>query len=91
VLTHFGGEFSIGARWNGSIRGYERNDGLVGVDTHDYYRDFAAAMRDIGYKAISAMSCAISFLRQMARRWASNTRTKARSSRSSSCGRSFNL
>jgi sugar phosphate isomerase/epimerase len=48
VLTHFGGEFE--RRADGSIRGYERNDGVVGPDTNQYYRDFAAAMRDIGYK-----------------------------------------
>jgi len=48
VLSHFGGEFERKA--DGSIRGFERNDGVVGVDTHDYYRDFVSAMRDIGYK-----------------------------------------
>jgi sugar phosphate isomerase/epimerase len=48
VLSHFGGEFE--RRPDGSIRGFERNDGVVGVDTHDYYRDFILAMRDIGYK-----------------------------------------
>jgi sugar phosphate isomerase/epimerase len=48
VLSHFGGEFERKA--DGSIRGFERNDGVVGIDTHDYYRDFVSAMRDIGYK-----------------------------------------
>ena len=33
VLTHFGGEFE--RRPDGSIRGYERNDGVVGEDTND--------------------------------------------------------
>jgi sugar phosphate isomerase/epimerase len=48
VLSHFGGEFERKA--DGSVRGFERNDGVVGIDTHDYYRDFVSAMRDIGYK-----------------------------------------
>jgi sugar phosphate isomerase/epimerase len=48
VLSHFGGEFE--RRPDGTIRGYERNDGIVGEDTHQYYRDFVAAMREIGYK-----------------------------------------
>jgi sugar phosphate isomerase/epimerase len=48
VLSHFGGEFE--RRPDGSIRGYERNDGVVGIDTNDYYRDFISAMREIGYK-----------------------------------------
>jgi hypothetical protein len=48
VLSHFGGEFERKA--DGSIRGYERNDGVVGVDTNDYYRDFISAMREIGYR-----------------------------------------
>jgi sugar phosphate isomerase/epimerase len=48
VLSHFGGEFERKA--DGSIRGFERNDGVVGIDTNDYYRDFVWAMRDIGYK-----------------------------------------
>ncbi len=33
VLSHFGGEYE--RRPDGSIRGYERNDGVVGVDTND--------------------------------------------------------
>lgn len=48
VLSHFGGEFERKA--DGTIRGYERNDGIVGDDTNQYYRDFIDAMREIGYK-----------------------------------------
>ena len=48
VLSHFGGEFE--RKPDGSIRGFERNDGVIGIDTNDYYRDFIAAMRDVGYK-----------------------------------------
>jgi sugar phosphate isomerase/epimerase len=47
VLSHFGGEYE--RRPDGSIRGYERNDGVVGIDTNDYYRDFVRAMGEIGY------------------------------------------
>jgi sugar phosphate isomerase/epimerase len=47
VLTHFGGEFERLA--DGSIRGFERNDGVVGEDTKGYYRDFVRAMGAIGY------------------------------------------
>ena len=47
VLTHFGGEFERLA--DGSIRGFERNDGVVGEETNRYYRDFARSMHDIGY------------------------------------------
>ena len=48
VLSHFGGEFE--RKPDGTIRGYERNDGIVGEDTNQYYRDFIDAMREIGYK-----------------------------------------
>ena len=48
VLTHFGGEFE--RRPDGSIRGYERNDGIVGEDTNTYYRDFVRAMAAINYE-----------------------------------------
>jgi sugar phosphate isomerase/epimerase len=48
VLTHFGGEFE--RRPDGSIRGFERNDGVVGEDTEQYYRDFVRAMNEIGYE-----------------------------------------
>ena len=47
ALSHFGGEFE--RRRDGSIRGYERNDGVVGEDTNTYYRDFVRAMNEIGY------------------------------------------
>ena len=47
VLTHFGGEFE--RRPDGSIRGFERNDGVVGEETNRYYRDFVRAMNEIGY------------------------------------------
>jgi sugar phosphate isomerase/epimerase len=48
VLSHFGGEFE--RRSDGSIRGYERNDGVVGEETNRYYRDFIRAMSEIGYE-----------------------------------------
>jgi sugar phosphate isomerase/epimerase len=48
VLSHFGGEFE--RRPDGSIRGFERNDGVVEGETNQYYRDFVAAMRDINYQ-----------------------------------------
>ncbi len=48
VLSHIGGEFERVA--DGSIRGYERHDGVVGGATNQYYRDFVAAMREIGYQ-----------------------------------------
>ncbi|WP_165073691.1 sugar phosphate isomerase/epimerase family protein [Paludisphaera rhizosphaerae] len=48
VLTHFGGEFE--RRADGSIRGFERNDGVVGEETERYYRDFVRAMNAIGYE-----------------------------------------
>ena len=47
VLSHFGGEFE--RRADGSIRGYERHDGVVGSETNQYYQDFVSAMREIGY------------------------------------------
>ena len=47
VLTHFGGEFE--RRPDGSVRGFERNDGVVGEETNRYYRDFVRAMNDIEY------------------------------------------
>jgi sugar phosphate isomerase/epimerase len=47
VLTHFGGEFE--RLPDGSIRGFERNDGVVGEETNRYYADFARAMNEIGY------------------------------------------
>lgn len=48
VLSHFGGEFE--RKPDGSIRGFERHDGIVQGDTNIYYRDFIRAMRDIGYE-----------------------------------------
>lgn len=48
VLSHFGGEFE--RLPDGSIRGFERNDGIVGEDTNRYYADFARAMAEIGYE-----------------------------------------
>ncbi len=47
VLTHFGGEFE--RRADGSIRGFERNDGVIGEETNRYYRDFIRSMNEIGY------------------------------------------
>jgi sugar phosphate isomerase/epimerase len=47
VLTHFGGEFE--RRADGSIHGFERNDGVIGEDTNAYYRDFVRSMREIAY------------------------------------------
>src|SRR5262249_5707925 len=47
VLSHFGGEFE--RRPDGSIRGFERNDGVVGEETNRYYRDFVRSMGEIGY------------------------------------------
>jgi hypothetical protein len=48
VLSHFGGEFE--RLHDGSVRGFERNDGVVGEDTNHYYRDFVRAMNEIGYR-----------------------------------------
>ncbi len=48
VMSHLGGEFE--RRPDGSIRGYERHDGVVGGETNQYYRDFISAMRGIGYE-----------------------------------------
>src|SRR3974390_1143499 len=48
VLSHFGGEFERLA--DGRIRGFERNDGVIGPDTNQYYKDFVTAMRGIGYQ-----------------------------------------
>ena len=48
VLSHFGGEFE--RRPDGSIRGFERNDGVVEAETNQYYQDFVAAMRAINYQ-----------------------------------------
>jgi sugar phosphate isomerase/epimerase len=48
VLSHFGGEFE--RRPDGSIRGFERNDGVVEGETNQYYQDFVSAMREINYQ-----------------------------------------
>lgn len=48
IMSHIGGEFE--RRPDGSIRGYERHDGVVGGETNQYYRDFVSAMRGIGYQ-----------------------------------------
>ena len=47
VLTHFGGEFE--RLPDDSIRGFERNDGVIGEETNRYYRDFVRSMNEIGY------------------------------------------
>jgi sugar phosphate isomerase/epimerase len=47
VLSHFGGEFE--RRADGTIRGFERNDGVVEGETNEYYRDFIRSMHEIGY------------------------------------------
>jgi sugar phosphate isomerase/epimerase len=48
VLSHFGGEFE--RLPDGRIRGFERNDGVIGPETNQYYHDFVTAMRGIGYQ-----------------------------------------
>jgi sugar phosphate isomerase/epimerase len=48
VMSHFGGEFE--RLPDGGIRGFERNDGVIGEDTRQYYTDFARAMRSVGYE-----------------------------------------
>ncbi len=52
VLSHFGGEFE--RLPDGRIRGFERNDGVVGMETRQYYQDFARAMREIGYEGYTS-------------------------------------
>ncbi|MGO8697301.1 MAG: sugar phosphate isomerase/epimerase family protein [Limisphaerales bacterium] len=52
VLSHFGGEFE--RQPDGSIRGYERNDGVIEGETNQYYLDFAAAMNSIGYEGYTS-------------------------------------
>jgi len=48
ILSHFGGEFERNA--DGRITGVDRIDGAVTGKTNQYYRDFARAMCEIGYK-----------------------------------------
>ncbi len=52
VLSHFGGEFE--RRADGSIRGFDRIDGVVAGDTNQYYRDFVRAMREIDYNGYTS-------------------------------------
>jgi sugar phosphate isomerase/epimerase len=47
VMSHFGGEFDRNP--DGSITGVDRIDGVITGETAQYYRDFARAMRQIGY------------------------------------------
>jgi sugar phosphate isomerase/epimerase len=47
VLSHFGGEFE--RRPDGSIRGFDRYDGVITGETNLYYADFARAMAEINY------------------------------------------
>jgi sugar phosphate isomerase/epimerase len=47
VLTHFGGEYE--RRPDGSIRGFDRYDGVITGETNQYYADFARAMAEIRY------------------------------------------
>jgi sugar phosphate isomerase/epimerase len=47
VLSHFGGEFE--RRPDGSIRGFDRYDGVITGETNQYYADFARSMADIQY------------------------------------------
>jgi sugar phosphate isomerase/epimerase len=48
VLSHFGGEFE--RRPDGSIRGFDRHDGIVQPgDTNQYYADLVRAVKRIGY------------------------------------------
>jgi len=48
VMSHFGGEFDRNP--DGSITGVDRIDGVVTGETNQYYRDFARAMHEIGYR-----------------------------------------
>jgi sugar phosphate isomerase/epimerase len=48
VLSHFGGEFE--RRSDGTIRGFDRYDGVVTGDTNEYYREFVNSMSAIGYE-----------------------------------------
>lgn len=47
VMSHFGGEFI--QRDDGKIIGLDREDGTIVGETNQYYRDFARAMKSIGY------------------------------------------
>ncbi len=48
VMSHFGGEFD--RHPDGSISGVDRIDGIITGQTNQYYRDFARAMHEIGYR-----------------------------------------
>jgi hypothetical protein len=48
VMSHFGGEFDRNT--DGSITGVDRIDGVITGETNQYYRDFARAMHEIGYR-----------------------------------------
>ena len=52
VLSHFGGEFDRAS--DGSIIGVDRIDGVITGETNQYYRDFARAMREIGYEGYTS-------------------------------------
>lgn len=52
VMSHFGGEFDRNP--DGSITGVDRIDGVVTGETNQYYRDFARAMREIGYEGYTS-------------------------------------
>jgi sugar phosphate isomerase/epimerase len=52
VMSHFGGEFE--RLEDGSIKGVERNDGILGDETRQYYEDFASAMRAIDYQGYTS-------------------------------------
>jgi hypothetical protein len=52
VMSHFGGEFSRNS--DGKIIGVDRIDGVVTGETNQYYRDFAVAMSQIGYRGYTS-------------------------------------
>jgi len=52
VMSHFGGEFDRNP--DGTITGVDRIDGIVTGETNQYYRDFARAMHEIGYKGYTS-------------------------------------
>jgi len=52
ALSHFGGEFERNP--DGSITGVDRIDGVIAGETNRYYRDFARAMREIGYQGYTS-------------------------------------
>lgn len=85
VLSHFGGEFE--RRPDGTIRGFDRIDGVVAGDTNAYYRDFIRAMDEIGYDGyisyelchqlpvVNGQTVDISYAHEMARLGAEFMRT----------------